>query len=104
MGKIPLVAGTAEELREAFLNLLNNALDAMPAGGRFTFRTATEGGQVVVRADDGGCGMSEETRRRVFASFFTTKGAQGNVLGLAIVCGCLNRHGRSGATQMSRTL
>jgi signal transduction histidine kinase len=65
-GKIPLVAGTAEELREAFLNLLNNALDAMPAGGRFTFRTATEGGQVVVRAEDGGCGMSEETRRRVF--------------------------------------
>ena len=40
----------------------------MPAGGRFTFRTATEGGRVVVRAEDGGCGMSEETRRRVFES------------------------------------
>src|SRR5260370_17886706 len=95
MGKIPLVAGTAEELREAFLNLLNNALDAMPAGGRFTFRTATEGGQVVVRAEDGGCGMSEETRRRVFEPFFTTKGAQGNGLGLPVVLGFVKPHARA---------
>jgi len=92
-GRIPLIAGTAEELREAFLNLLNNALDAMPAGGRFTFRTTTEKGRVVVRAEDGGCGMSEETRRRVFEPFFTTKGAQGNGLGLAVVWGIVTRHG-----------
>src|SRR5262249_36826687 len=56
-GQVPTIAGTAEELREAFLNLLNNALDAMPAGGRFTFRTAVEEGRVVVRAEDSGCGM-----------------------------------------------
>jgi signal transduction histidine kinase/CheY-like chemotaxis protein len=92
-GAIPRIAGTAEELREAFLNLLNNALDAMPAGGRFIFRTAAEGGRVVVRAEDGGCGMSEETRRRVFEPFFTTKGAQGNGLGLAVVWGIMTRHG-----------
>lgn len=81
------MAGTAEELREAFLNLLNNALDAMPAAGRFTFQVAAEGGRIVVRAVDTGCGMSEETRRRVFEAFFTTKGAQGNGLGLAAVWG-----------------
>jgi signal transduction histidine kinase/CheY-like chemotaxis protein len=92
-GQIPQVAGTAEELREAFLNLLNNALDAMPAGGQFIFRTAAESGRVVVRAEDGGCGMSEETRRRVFEPFFTTKGAQGNGLGLAVVWGIVTRHG-----------
>jgi CheY-like chemotaxis protein len=101
-GSVPLVAGTAEELREAFLNLLNNALDAMPAGGRFTFRTATEGGRVVVRAEDGGCGMSEETRRRVFEPFFTTKGAQGNGLGLAVVWGIVTRHG--GQIEVESTL
>ena len=90
---VPEVAGTAEELREAFLNLLNNALEAMPAGGRFTLRTATEGDRVVIRAEDAGCGMSEETRRRVFEPFFTTKGAQGNGLGLAVVWGIVVRHG-----------
>lgn len=92
-GKVPLVAGTAEELREALLNLLNNALDAMPAGGTFTFGAAAEGDRVVIRAADGGCGMSEETRRRVFEPFFTTKGAQGNGLGLAVVWGIVARHG-----------
>ena len=92
-GKVPLVAGTAEELREALLNLLNNALDAMPAGGTFTFGAVTEGDRVVIRAADGGCGMSEETRRRVFEPFFTTKGAQGNGLGLAVVWGIVSRHG-----------
>ncbi|HEV3346822.1 MAG TPA: GAF domain-containing protein [Methylomirabilota bacterium] len=101
-GQVPKVAGTAEELREAFLNLLNNALDAMPAGGRFTFRTLTEGGRVVVRAEDGGCGMSEETRRRVFEPFFSTKGAQGNGLGLAVVWGIVTRH--SGEVQVESTL
>ncbi len=92
-GKVPLVAGTAEELREALLNLLNNALDAMPAGGTFTFGATTDGDRVVIRAADGGCGMSEETRRRVFEPFFTTKGAQGNGLGLAVVWGIMARHG-----------
>ena len=101
-GQVPKVAGTAEELREAFLNLLNNALDAMPAGGRFTFRTLTEGGRVVVRAEDGGCGMSEETRRRVFEPFFSTKGAQGNGLGLAVVWGIVTRH--SGEIHVESTL
>jgi CheY-like chemotaxis protein len=90
---VPEVAGTAEELREALLNLLNNALEAMPAGGRFTFRSGVEGGRVVIRAEDSGCGMSEETRRRVFEPFFTTKGAQGNGLGLAVVWGIIARHG-----------
>jgi CheY-like chemotaxis protein len=92
-GKVPLVAGTAEELREGLLNLLNNALEAMPAGGTFTFSAAAEGDRVVIRAADGGCGMSEETRRRVFEPFFTTKGAQGNGLGLAVVWGIMARHG-----------
>ena len=101
-GQVPTIAGTAEELREAFLNLLNNALDAMPAGGRFTFKTAVEEGRVVIRAEDSGCGMSEETRRRIFEPFFTTKGAQGNGLGLAVVWGIMTRH--QGEIQVESTL
>jgi CheY-like chemotaxis protein len=99
---VPLVAATAEELREAFLNLLSNALEAMPAGGRFVLRTAREAGRVVIRAEDSGCGMSEETRRRVFEPFFTTKGVQGNGLGLAVVWGIVARHG--GQIQVESTL
>jgi CheY-like chemotaxis protein len=56
----------------------------------------------VVRAEDGGCGMSEETRRRVFEPFFTTKGAQGNGLGRAVVWGIMTRHG--GEIQVESTL
>ena len=92
-GTVPLIAGTAEELREGLLNLLNNALEAMPAGGTFSFSASAESNRVVIRAADGGCGMSEETRRRVFEPFFTTKGAQGNGLGLAVVWGIVARHG-----------
>ncbi len=91
-GAVPLVAGAAEELREAFLNLLNNALEAMPGGGRVSFSLAADGDRVVIRAADTGCGMSEETRRRVFEPFFTTKGVQGNGLGLAVVWGIVARH------------
>src|SRR4026207_254029 len=54
------------------------------------------GDRVWIRAADGGCGMSEETRRRVFEPFFTTKGAQGNGLGLAVVWGVGGRPGGQG--------
>ena len=92
-GLAPLVAGIAEELREVFLNLLTNALDAMPAGGRCVFHLAVEGRWVMVRVEDTGSGMSEETRRRAFEPFFTTKGPRGSGLGLALAWGVVTRHG-----------
>ncbi len=92
-GPVPPVAGLAEELREVFLNLLTNALEAMPAGGELVFHVATDAGQVVVAAQDTGCGMTEETRRRVFEPFFTTKGPRGTGLGLAVAWGIVTRHG-----------
>jgi len=90
---VSLVAGRPEELREVFMNLLTNALDAMPAGGQCVFRLTSEGAHVVVTVQDTGCGMSEETRRRVFEPFFTTKGPKGNGLGLAVTWGIVMRHG-----------
>ncbi len=92
-GPVPPVAGLAEELREVFLNLLTNALEAMPAGGELVFHVATDAGQVVVAAQDTGCGMTEETRRRVFEPFFTTRGPRGTGLGLAVAWGIVTRHG-----------
>src|SRR4026208_2362984 len=72
------------------------------AGGRFILGPAAEKGRVVIRAEDSGCGMSEETRRRVFEPFFTTKGAQGNGLGLAVVWGIVARRGGQSTGQRAR--
>jgi signal transduction histidine kinase len=92
-GPVPPVAGSPEELREVFTNLLANALEAMPGGGRLGFALTVEGDQVAVAVRDTGSGMSEDTARRVFEPFFTTKGPQGSGLGLSVVWGIVMRHG-----------
>ena len=86
------VKGIAAELREVFMNLLINGLDAMPDGGQFVFHVSSDEETVTVAAADTGCGMSEETRRRVLEPFFTTKGARGTGLGLAVSFGIVKRH------------
>ncbi len=101
-GTAPLVMGRSEELREVFTNLLVNALEAMPAGGSCTFRVRAAGDRVIVEVEDTGCGMSEETRRRVFEPFFTTKGPRGNGLGLAVTWGIIQRH--QGTIEVASTL
>ncbi len=113
---VPPVLGDAAELREALLNLIFNAVDAMPQGGRLTLGarlvpppaaggpgTRTRGSlagapgeptecvEVFVR--DTGVGMTEEVRARAFEPFFTTKGAKGSGLGLAMIYGIVARHG-----------
>ena len=94
---LPLVMGIASELRETLTNLIFNAVDAMPDGGTLTIRTATfETGarrRVRIEVADSGAGMDEETRRRCLEPFFTTKGARGTGLGLAMVHGAAQRHG-----------
>jgi len=92
-GPVPGVAGRPEELREVFTNLLANALEAMPGGGRLVFGLETEGSAAVVAVRDTGVGMSPETARRVFEPFFTMKGPQGSGLGLSVVWGIVTRHG-----------
>src|SRR5215470_12246107 len=92
-GAVPSVTGIASELREVFMNLLINGLDAMSAGGRFTFRVSADAEMVTIAAADTGCGMSEETRRKVLEPFFTTKGVRGTGLGLSVSWGIVKRHG-----------
>ena len=87
-----MVRGIAGELREALLNLVQNALDAMAGGGTLRIRTVADGDQVSVAVSDTGTGMSEEVRERAFEPFFTTKGVNGTGLGLAEVYGIARRH------------
>jgi signal transduction histidine kinase/ActR/RegA family two-component response regulator len=93
LGAVPPVIGDPAELRESLLNLLFNALDAMPSGGRVSFATASEAGRVVCTVTDEGVGMSEEVRRRCFEPYFTTKREHGSGLGLSIAYGTVTRHG-----------
>jgi signal transduction histidine kinase len=91
-GPVPPVAGIAAELREVFVNLLMNGLDAMPGGGQFMFRVSSDRDTVTIAAKDTGCGMSDEVRWRVLEPFFTTKGSRGTGLGLAVSWGIVKRH------------
>ena len=87
-----LVRGIAGELREALLNLVQNALDAMSGGGTLRIRTVADDDEVSVAVSDTGVGMSAEVRERAFEPFFTTKGVSGTGLGLAEVYGIARRH------------
>jgi PAS domain S-box-containing protein len=94
---LPPVAGIESEIREALINLVFNAVDAMPDGGKLTIRTKTtetpaETRHVDVEVGDSGIGMDEQTRRRCLEPFFTTKGERGTGLGLAMVYGVTRRH------------
>ena len=89
---IPEIAGNEAELREMLTNLIFNAVDAMPRGGRICLKTGTEGSSVTLEVSDNGIGMTEEVRQRCLEPFFTTKGEQGTGLGLGMVYGIVQRH------------
>jgi PAS domain S-box-containing protein len=94
---LPDVAGVEGEIREALINLVFNAVDAMPEGGELTLRTRALPGPdgallAQVEVSDTGLGMDAETRRRCLEPFFTTKGERGTGLGLAMVYGAAQRH------------
>ena len=86
------VRGIAGELREALLNLVQNALDAMQSGGTLGIRTAIVENHVDLEVGDSGVGMTAEVRERAFEPFFTTKGQMGTGLGLSEVYGIAKRH------------
>ncbi|MDT7781183.1 MAG: hypothetical protein QOC99_3695 [Acidobacteriota bacterium] len=88
----PRVLGDESELREVLVNLVFNAVDAMPQGGTLTLSTRESNGSVEIAVTDTGEGMSEEVRSRVFDPFFTTKGKAGMGLGLAVSYGIVRRH------------
>lgn len=86
------IRGNASELREVFVNLIVNAVDAMPQGGCLTINCARKDDRLSLRFSDTGTGMDEDVRQRVFEPFYTTKGMQGTGLGLAVSYGIIERH------------
>lgn len=90
-GDIPDIRGTQAQMHDIILNLLFNAVDALPTGGRISLETRSEGGRAVLRLRDDGMGMNEETRARIFEPFFTTKMDVGTGLGLATVYNTIAR-------------
>ncbi|HEY3103780.1 MAG TPA: ATP-binding protein [Pyrinomonadaceae bacterium] len=87
-----LIMGDPSELREVLVNMVFNAVDAMPKGGRLTLAAREEDGAVEIAVSDTGTGMTPEIRSRVFDPFFTTKGKAGMGLGLAVCYGIVQRH------------
>jgi signal transduction histidine kinase len=80
------------QLRQALLNVLRNAREAMTDGGRIDVSVRADGMSVVVRIDDRGSGIPEDVRSRIFDPFFSTKG-EGTGLGLAITRQIVEAHG-----------
>jgi signal transduction histidine kinase len=89
---LPIVAGEESALREILTNLIFNAVDAMPEGGRISLETSAEGERAVVKVRDSGTGMTESVRQRCLEPFFSTKGERGTGLGLSMVYGIVERH------------
>ncbi len=84
--------GSASELREVFVNLIVNAVDAMPEGGKLEISCARFDGRLRLQFSDNGTGMPEDVRQKIFDPFFSTKGAQGTGLGLSVSYSIIERH------------
>lgn len=91
--KVPHAAGNVSELREVITNMVFNAVEAMPQGGRIEIRTFRGTGKVCIQVSDTGLGMSEEIRKKVFEPFFTTKPFTNTGLGLSMAYGIIKRFG-----------
>jgi signal transduction histidine kinase len=92
LGAIPPVYGRSSELREVLVNMILNAVGAMPEGGRLTLCTRQGEESVCVEVSDTGTGMTDEVRRRIFDPFYTTKGAKGTGLGLSVSYTLIKSH------------
>jgi signal transduction histidine kinase len=91
---LPKVRASASELREVFVNLLRNAVDAIEGEGQILARTRSDDEHdVVVEVSDTGAGMSVDVKEKLFRPLFTTKGERGTGLGLATCYAILRRHG-----------
>ncbi len=93
LGKVNPIRGNSGELREALINVMLNALDAMPDGGRLTIKTEQQDSWVVCSVKDTGVGIPPEMKHKIFDPFFSTKGAKGTGLGLSVTYGIVTRHG-----------
>jgi two-component system NtrC family sensor kinase len=89
---LPMIPSDRGQLQQVFLNILNNAFDAVDKGGRVVIRSGVCGDdRVLVSFEDNGAGMSDETLQHIFDPFFTTKQKYGTGLGLSITYGIVEK-------------
>ncbi|MFN3413519.1 MAG: ATP-binding protein, partial [Thermoanaerobaculum sp.] len=89
-----IVEADSNQLEQVILNLVVNAKDAMPEGGRLAISVERRGGEALLTVNDNGCGIPEDVLPRIFEPFFSTKGPEkGTGLGLAVVHGIATQHG-----------
>jgi len=89
---LPMTMGDANQLKQAFLNIINNAIQSMPDGGTITVSTQQRGQTIVVRIEDTGPGIPGDVMSKLFVPFFTTRKA-GSGLGLAVTKRIIDNHG-----------
>ncbi|MEM6801568.1 MAG: ATP-binding protein [Bacteroidota bacterium] len=93
-GEIPIVEGFPGKINQVFMNVLTNAIQAMPEGGWIRIKTRKKGKQVEIRFQDTGSGIPRDIVDKIFEPFFTTKElGEGTGLGLSISLGILKQHG-----------
>jgi PAS domain S-box-containing protein len=93
LDEIPSVSGNASELREVITNMIFNAIEAMPEGGKIEIRTFKKRRNVFIQISDSGIGIAEEAERKIFEPFFTTKPFTNTGLGLSMSYGIIKRFG-----------
>ena len=93
LGPLPEITGDPVSLREMLGNLVLNAIDALPGGGRLAVETSATDSTITLTVADTGLGMSEDVRLRAHEPFFTTKGVKSTGLGLSVAFGITRRHG-----------
>ncbi len=92
--ELPEIVADPSQLNQVLVNLVVNAIQAMPEGGSLQIATRAAGSQVVLTAEDTGAGMDEEVLGQIFTPFFTTKDIhEGTGLGLPVVHGIVTSHG-----------
>src|SRR5690606_34066611 len=91
---IPVLRADSVQMTQMLVNLITNAIHAMPDGGTLTITTHYEQGDIKLRVKDTGHGMASDVRKKIFEPFFTTKPiGQGTGLGLSVVQGIVDAHG-----------
>jgi len=92
--ELPEITADPSQLNQVLVNLVVNAIQAMPTGGTLTITTCACNNQVAFRIEDTGIGMGEDVLKQIFIPFFTTKDInEGTGLGLPVVHGIINSHG-----------
>jgi signal transduction histidine kinase len=92
LGNTGPIMGDSAALREVILNLIGNALDAMPNGGKLSIQTTQKDQKVLIFITDTGIGIPENIQSKIFEPFYTTKGEKGNGLGLSIAANLIKQH------------